>query len=114
MGLFESKPFYFLLSGGCLMFSSSVGAGLSRKCNPMGGCHFPGGCSSLKYDSVGGSGLFQQVPDWIACCLLEIWPVETLSCIHSELLGQFHESDLGCNVGFHDDLMGNHTNKFKW
>ena len=52
MGVFEGKPFYFLLSGGCLMFFSSVGAGLSRKCNPMGGC------SSLKYDSVGGSGLY--------------------------------------------------------
>ena len=27
---------------------------------------------------------------------------------HSELLGQFHESDLGCNTL--DDVIGNHAN----
>ena len=30
---------------------------------------------------------------------------------HSELLGQFHESDLGYKrTGFHDDVIGNHAN----
>ena len=47
------------------MFYNSMGVSLSRKCNPMGGCHFLGGCPSLKCYPVGVSGLYQQVQDWV-------------------------------------------------